>query len=69
MKEPEMEKIARWIAEVIDETKKYRLPAEKSEIGESVRKFKEAIKANAAVKNVRSEVRELCGRFPLYKGM
>lgn len=69
MKEPEMEKIAKWIAEAVNETKNYKLPAEKAEIGEYVKKFKEEIKGNAAVKNVRENVRELCGRFPLYKGM
>ncbi|MBI2143465.1 serine hydroxymethyltransferase [Candidatus Woesearchaeota archaeon] len=67
MKEPEMEKIAKWIAEVVNETKKHKLPTEKSEIGEYVKKFKEEVKGNAVVKKVREEVRELCSRFPLYK--
>lgn len=69
MKEPEMEQIAKWIAEVVNETKKHKLPAGKTEIGEYVKKFKEEIKGNAVVKKVREEVRELCGRFPLYRGM
>ena len=69
MKEPEMEKIAEWIAEVVNETKKYALPAEKSEIGGYVRKFKEDIKENAVVKRVKDDVKELCGKFPLYKGL
>lgn len=69
MKELEMERIAKWIAEVVNETKKHRLPAEKSEIGGYVKKFKEELKENAVVMKVRNEVKELCGRFPLYKGM
>lgn len=67
MKETEMEQIAGWIAAVINETKKYKLPAEKTEISEYVKKFGEEIKGNSVVKKVREEVRELCGRFPLYR--
>ena len=69
MKESEMEKIAKWVVEIINETKKYSLPADKGEIPEYIRKFKDEIKQNAAVKKVRQEVKELCGGFPLYKGL
>ncbi len=67
MKEPEMEKIAGWVAEVIGETKKYALPAEKTEISSYVKRFKDEIKGSAVVTRIRSEVKELCGRFPLYR--
>lgn len=66
MKEPEMEQIAKWIAAAIKETEKYRLPAEKKEIPEYVKKFKEEIRGNAEIKKIRESVRELCSRFPLY---
>lgn len=69
MKEPEMAQIAKWISEVVNETKKYKLPAEKTGIGECIKGFKEEIKGNAVVKKTRAAVKELCGRFPLYKGM
>jgi glycine hydroxymethyltransferase len=69
MKEPEMERIAGWIAEVVNETKKYALPAEKTEISSYVKKFKDEIKGNAVAARVRQEVKELCSRFPLYRGL
>lgn len=67
MKEPEMELIAKWIASAIKETEKYRLPADKAEITEYTKKAKEEIKANPVIMKIRQEVRELCGKFPLYK--
>ncbi len=66
MKEREMEQIAEWIAVVIKETEKYKLPEDKSKIQDCIKGFKEEIKNNAVVKRVRNDVRELCGRFPLY---
>ncbi|HLD97286.1 MAG TPA: serine hydroxymethyltransferase [Candidatus Nanoarchaeia archaeon] len=67
MKEQEMEKIAEWIAAAVNETKKYKLPEEKTEIGSYVKKFKEELKGNQVIKNIREDVRKLCGKFPLYK--
>ncbi len=67
MKEPEMELIAGWIATAIKETENYRLPVEKKEIPEYVKKFKEEVKGNAEIKKIREKVRELCSKFPLYK--
>ena len=67
MKEPEMEKIAQWVAMVISETRKYALPTDKAGVSDYIKSFKEAIKQNTTIKKARSEVKELCSRFPLYK--
>lgn len=66
MKEVEMQKIAVWIADMVNEIKKYRLPAEKSEIGGYVKNFREEMKGNAVVNKLRAEVLGLCKKFPLY---
>ena len=66
MKEPEMEQIGKWIATVIRETKAYALPASKPEIPGYLKAFKEGIKDNKVVHDVRNNVVALCKKFPLY---
>ncbi len=67
MKEPEMETIAGWIAEIINETKNYKLPEDKAQISEYVRSFKQEIRNNQKIAQIRADVRELCKRFPLHR--
>ena len=66
MKEPEMIKIAEWIAEVVEETKQYRLPEAKEERREAIRAFRAEIKENQKLKKTKAEIREFCEKFPLY---
>jgi glycine hydroxymethyltransferase len=67
MKEPEMQQIAKWIAEIIEETKEYSLPEDREARGEALKKFRKEIKRNARIRQIRKEVKELCKKFPLYK--
>lgn len=65
MKEAEMRKIAGWIVEVIDLIKNYQLPENKEERSKYLRKFKEDIRNNEAIKKIKQEVAELSKKFPI----
>jgi len=67
MEEKEMKIIADWIAQIVNEIKKYKLPANKEERAVYLRNFKEEIKVNKAVKKIKQEVLKFCKRFPLPK--
>lgn len=64
-KEKEMEKAGEWIAKVIFEVKNYRLPEKKEERAAYIAKFKKDIAGNSTLKQVRSEIKELCKNFPV----
>jgi len=66
MKEEEMKQIAKWVAAVVKETEKYKLPEEKEERKELLKKFRKEIKRNKTLKQIKNEVKEFCKRFPLY---
>lgn len=66
MKEKEMELIGKWISEVIHEIKKYELPEDKKEINNYLKNFREEIKNNKKIHEIRNKVVELCKTFPLY---
>ncbi len=66
MKEKEMEQIGIWISEVIKEIAKYELPEDKKEINNYLKKFGEEIKNNKKIHEIKSNVVELCRKFPLY---
>jgi len=67
MKEDEMKQIGKWVAAVVKETEKYRLPEEKEERKELLKKFRAEIKENAVLKGIKKDVGELCNKFPLYR--
>jgi glycine hydroxymethyltransferase len=67
MKEGEMVKIAGWIKETVDEIKKYQLPGTKEERKEYLINFKEEIKGNETLREIRKKVLELCNKFPVYE--
>ena len=68
MKEKEMEIIGKWMSEIIHEIKKYELPEDKKQINEYLKKFREEIKDNKKIHEIRNHVVELCKKFPLYPG-
>ncbi len=68
IKEKEMEIIGKWIAEIIHEIKKYELPEDKKQINDYLKKFREEIKQNKKIQEIRNTVVELCKKFPLYPG-
>lgn len=66
LKEKEMEHIADWIAQVVDIIKVYRLPEDKTQNKEYLKKFRSEIKINPVVLQVKKEVMEFCKKFPIY---
>ncbi|MDP3998672.1 MAG: serine hydroxymethyltransferase [bacterium] len=65
MKEKEMKKIAVWIAEVVGLIKVYRLPEDKEERKEYLKKFKKEISQNRTIKKIRQEVLTFSKKFPV----
>jgi len=66
MKEKDMEQIGKWISEIIKEIAKYELPEDKKEINNYLKKFREEIKQNKKIHEIKNNVVELCKKFPLY---
>jgi len=69
MKEKEMELIASWIAQVVNEVKGCQLPENKDERAAYIKKFKQDISKNQQLAKIRGQVMELCKKFPLYPNM
>lgn len=65
MKEGEMKIIAGWIAEVVNEIKNYKLPDNKEERQEYLKRFKEEIAKNETLKKIKQQVLELSKRYPI----
>ena len=65
MKEPEMRKIAGWIYEAVEQTREYRLPEDKTLIKGALEKFREDLKENPKLKEIKKQVVELCKEFSL----
>ncbi|MDE1851430.1 MAG: serine hydroxymethyltransferase [Candidatus Micrarchaeota archaeon] len=66
MKEQEMSLIARIIADACNEVKQYSLPESKEERHAYIARFREETAKNQKLIALRSEVLELCNKFPLY---
>lgn len=66
MKEGDMEKIAGWIARVIEEVGDATLPKDKKERSRFVREFKKQADANVTLQAIRREVVETARGFPLF---
>lgn len=64
MKEKEMQIIAEWIAEIINEIKDYQLPEENKT--QYIKKFVEDMKKNSKISETKKKVENLCKQFPLY---
>ncbi len=66
MKEVEMVRIADLITAIIRKVGSMELPESKEERIAYLKKFRVDLKTNKAVEDVRKQVLEICGRFPLY---
>lgn len=64
MKEPEMIQIGNWIFEVISQVSQYRLPLEKEKRGSYVRAVMQELAVHSKLKQIASEVQQLCSQFP-----
>ncbi len=67
LREKEMESIAEWIVKVINQIKNYKLPEDKAQIKEYLEKFRNEIKNDGVILQVKKEVLDLCKKYPLYK--
>jgi len=65
MREREMAQIGKWIAEIVQEIKEYRLPETKEERIAYLKQFKKDIAENSVIQKIKEEVKELSQRFPL----
>lgn len=69
MKEKEMEKIAEWISQVMEDIKDFHFPENKENIKPMLEKFKKFIKKNKKLAQIREEIKKTCKKFPLYKNL
>lgn len=65
MGEAEMEKAAVWMAEVIQAAAKYKLPDEKVERREFMKKARMELRSNKKLLAIAKEVKTLCDKFPV----
>ena len=66
MQEKEMQLVAGWSADVIEEIRGYQMSSDKETRRVELRKFRQQMKDNAKIKEVKEKVLALCDRFPLY---
>lgn len=65
MKEGEMDRVATWIAEVVEIVKDEKLPEEKSERPAFLLEFKKRMNTHAKLQELHEQVQELCSKFPV----
>ena len=65
MREPEMSKIAEWIAAVGEAIEEFRLPEGREERATALRAFRRSIGENRTLEALRGDVREFCLKFPV----
>ncbi len=65
MKESEMKIIAHAIARVMEVIKKERLPTEKNTRKAFLVSFKKRVHAHPELKKIHSEIKQMCGKFPI----
>ncbi|MFA6184429.1 MAG: serine hydroxymethyltransferase [Parcubacteria group bacterium] len=69
MKEKEMKKIATWMQIVIEEIKEFDFPEDKKDFPQYMKKFRTFIGKNKKIKEVRSEIKAMCKKFPVYQDL
>jgi glycine hydroxymethyltransferase len=67
MQEKEMAQIARWIAQVEALTERFGLPVDKEGRRQVIKEVRAWAAAEPKLQAIRTEVNELCERFPVYK--
>lgn len=66
MKEQDMEKIAHWIAQVIQYATKKTLPENRKEWGKHIKEIKQEMQSDTELLKIRSEVTAFASKFPLF---
>jgi glycine hydroxymethyltransferase len=67
MKETEMKQIATWITTVVEHISNEKLPTDKQKRTEFVKDFQTRIHADQFLLDVAREVKEFCGKYPIYE--
>lgn len=67
MKEKEMEQIATWIWQVMEEIKAFDFPENKGDRPEALKKFREAIEKNKKLAKIKEDVKKFCKKFSIYE--
>jgi len=65
MMEPEMDRVAGWIADVEAQIRDFQLPVDRGQRTAVLKKFRSAIAENTVLVKLRDDVREFCLRFPV----
>lgn len=63
--EKEMQRVGAWILRAIDEIKNYRLPSDKEERVEYLKKFNSEIKKNKNLKKIKTEIKIFTKKYPV----
>ncbi|MCL5432552.1 MAG: serine hydroxymethyltransferase [Patescibacteria group bacterium] len=66
MKEKEMVKIAKWVNDVVDESRKYQLPEKKEDRAEFWKKLKLEIFKNKKLSEISKAVKKLAIKYPVF---
>ena len=65
MKEKDMVRIASWIKMVLEEVRGHNLPKDKDQRKDFLKQFRNEVKKNKKLKEIRSEVEKFAGKFPV----
>jgi len=65
MREPEMERLAAWIAAVAGRITEFQLPADRKSRTQALSEFRTAIQNDPELSRIREDVRPFCVRFPV----
>ena len=66
MKEAEMNQIAGWIAQVVEIVKDYELPQDRKDRSKFIKEFRENVRNDQRLLEIREEVIKLAKKFPLF---
>lgn len=66
MKEKEMKQIAGWIVQVVELVKEYELPEKRKERSVFIKEFREKVKDDEKLLEIRQEVTAMAKKFPLF---
>ena len=66
MREKEMKKIADWIWEAVDSIKEYKLPKNKEEKPEYLKKFRNKVKKSKNLARIKKEIKKFASSYPIF---
>ncbi len=66
MREKDMERIASWIARVVEEIKTYSLPTQKEERKDYLKNYRTEVEQNPELKKIKKEIKAFASTFPIF---